>query len=163
MQCVMNSPRIETPPSLPRGRWRRVAAASKTLCEAVHIIERGMAGPLLACRRRRARTFKEGGLRQNKNPDRAGIFCPTLQAHEASHATVIATLPNPPAEIIDAYSWKLSSESMKTAQAPVSPVVFVCVPTARRRTCKTLKGLLSFGAMRNVRAVNCSAVGWSAL
>src|SRR5262249_29353552 len=78
-------------------------------------------------------------------------------------ATVIATLPNPPAEIIDAYSRKLSSESMKTAQAPVSPLVFVCVPAARRHTCKTLKGSLSFGAMRNVRAVNCSAFGSSAL
>ena len=29
-------------------------------------------------------------------------------------ATVIATLPNPPAEVIDAYSRKLSSEPMKT-------------------------------------------------
>src|SRR5215813_7315388 len=86
-------------------------------------IERGMTGSLLACRSIRARTFKEGGLRQNKNPDRAGIFCPTLQSHEAfgrgGDATVIATLPNPPAEIVDAYSRKLSSESMKTAQAPV--------------------------------------------
>src|SRR5262252_8006911 len=86
----MNSPRIETPPSLPPGEdGEGVSATSETLCEAVHIIERGMAGPLLACRRRR------GG-----------------------DATVIATLPNPPAEIIDAYSRKLSSESMKTAQAP---------------------------------------------
>jgi hypothetical protein len=50
-------------------------------------------------------------------------------------AAVIATLPNPPAEITDAHSRKLSSESMKTAQAPVSPLVFVCVPTARRHTC----------------------------
>src|SRR5262245_58337480 len=74
-------------------------------------------------------------------------------------ATVIATLPNPPAEVTDAYSRKLSSESMRAAQAPDSPLVFVCVPTARRHTCKTLKGSLSFGAMRNVRAVNCSAFG----
>jgi hypothetical protein len=78
-------------------------------------------------------------------------------------ATLIATLPNPAAEVIDAYSRKLSSESMRTAQVPVSPLVFVCVPTARRHTCKTLKGSLSFGAMRNVRAVNCSAFGSSAL
>src|SRR5215472_3023585 len=77
-------------------------------------------------------------------------------------ATVIATLPNPPAEIIDAYSRKLST-SMTTAQAPVSPLVFVCVPTARRHTCKTMKGSLSFGAMPNVHAVNCSAFGSSAL
>jgi len=34
-------------------------------------------------------------------------------------AAVITTLPNPPAEIINAYSRKLSSE-MKTTQAPVS-------------------------------------------
>src|SRR5215472_16688645 len=53
----MNSPRIETPPSGEDGGG--VSATSETLCEAVHIIERGMAGPLLACRRRRARTFKE--------------------------------------------------------------------------------------------------------
>ena len=33
------------------------------------------------------RTFKEGGLRQDKIPDRAGIFCPTLQPREASHWT----------------------------------------------------------------------------
>jgi hypothetical protein len=98
------------------------------------------------------RTFKESGLRQNKNPDRAGIFRSTLQSQEAPHwtrrdATVIATLPNLPAEVIDAYSRNLSSESIKTAQAPVSPLVFVCVPTARRHTCKTMKSL-SFGEMR---------------
>ena len=123
-------------------------------------IERGMTGSLLACRSIRARTFKEGRLRQNKSPDRAGISCPTLQSHEASigrgsDATVIATLPNPPAEVADAHSRKLSSESIRTAQAPDSPLVFVCVPTARRHTCKTLRGSLSFGEMRNVRAVNC--------
>src|SRR5262245_45371981 len=72
-------------------------------------------------------------------------------------ATVIATLPNPPAEIIDAYSRKLSSESMKTAQAPVSPLVFVCVPAARRHTCKTLKGSLSF--WRNAQRARSELLG----
>jgi hypothetical protein len=81
--CMLNSsPRASKPLHLSPGEdGEEVSATSETLCEALHIIERGMAGPLLACRRRRARTFKEGGLRQNKNSDRAGIFCPTLQSH----------------------------------------------------------------------------------
>src|SRR5262249_61291099 len=95
-----------------------VSATSEALCEAVHIIERGMAGPLLARRRRRARTFKEGRLRQNKSPDRAGFFVRrySLMKHpigRGGDATVIATLPHSPAEIIDAYSQKLSRQSLK--------------------------------------------------
>lgn len=114
------------------------------------------------------RTFKEVACGKIKIPTEREYFVRrySLMRHpigRGGDATVIATLPNPPAEIIDAYSRKLSSESMKTAQTPVSLLVFVCVPTARRHTCKTLKGLLSFGAMRNVRAVNCSAVGSSSL
>src|SRR5215467_13773419 len=152
-------PAHRTPPSLPGGDGGGVSATSKTLCEAVHIIERGMAGPLLACRGGEGREpLKRVACGKIKVPTEREFFVRrySLMRHPTGRggdAKVIATLPNPPAEIIDAYSRKLSSESMKTAQAPVSPLVFVCVPTVRRHMCKTLKGLLSFGAMRNVRAV----------
>src|SRR5215472_13952411 len=103
-----------------------------------------MAGPLLACRRRRARTLKRVACGKIKVPTEREFFVRRygLMRHpigRGADATVIATLPNPPAEIIDAHSRKLSSEPMKTAQAPVSPLVFVCVPTARRHMYKTLK------------------------
>src|SRR5215813_7700455 len=120
----MNSPRIETPPSLPREDGRGVSATSETLCEAVHIIERGMAGPLLACRRRRARTFKEEvACGKIKVPTEREFFVRRYSPMRhpigrGGDATVIATLPNPPAEIIDAYSRKLSSESMKPLKLP---------------------------------------------
>src|SRR5262245_66407495 len=100
-----------------------------------------MAGPLLACRRRRARTFKEEvACGKIKIPTEREFFVRrySLMRHPigwGGDATVIATLPNPPAEIIDAYSRKLSSE----VEAPVSPRL--CIRTARRHTCKTLKGL----------------------
>src|SRR5215831_9704514 len=77
-----------------------------------------MAGPLLACRRRRARTLKRVACGKIKVPTEREFFVRrySLMRHpigRGGDATVIATLPNPPAEIIDAYSRKLSSESMK--------------------------------------------------
>ena len=124
--------------------------------------------PVACMQEEKGENLKEVACGKIKVPTAREFFVRryTLMRHPNGRdgdATVIATLPNPPAEIIDAYSRKLSSGSMKTAQAPVSPLVFVCVPTARRHTCKTLKGSLSLGAMRNVRAVNCSAFGSSAL
>ena len=157
----MNSPRIDPLHLSPRGRRRKgISYQRNPIVKQFTQLNAAWLARCLHAGREGREPLKKVACGKIKNPDRAGIFCPTLQSHEASigrgsDATVIATLPNPPAEVADAHSRKLSSESIRTAQAPDSPLVFVCVPTARRHTCKTLKGSLSFGEMRNVRAVNC--------
>src|SRR5262249_57930269 len=104
----------ETPPSPPREDGGGVSATSETLCEAVHIIERGMAGPLLACRRRRARPLKRVACGKIKVPTEREFFVRrySLMRHpigRVGDAPIIATLPNPVAQIIDPHSPKLSS------------------------------------------------------
>ena len=62
------------------------------------------------------------------------------------------------------HSRKLSREiDDERSSFRVSPLVFVCVQPGWRHACKTMKGSLSFGAMLNARAVNCSVFGARAL
>ena len=81
---------------------------------------------MFACRRIRREPLRKGGpsFGKIKNSDGAGIFCPTFQSYAASDWTtrdagITGTLPNPPAEIVDTYSRKLSSEVDHDRQAPV--------------------------------------------
>src|SRR5262249_16064432 len=73
-------------------------------------------------------------------------------------ATVIATLPNPPAEVIAAYSRKLSSESMRTGNVrAVNCSAFWFVSLVRRRgLVQTRIPSTSSADARNPRKPDCT-------
>ena len=82
---------------------------------------------------------------------------------EGGDAVITDTLPNPPAEVVDVHSRKLSRE-IDDDRSSFSLTARLCMrSTAWRHTWETMKGSLSFGAMRNVHAVNCSVFGARAL